>query len=53
MEAGKTDDGNALTEDDKKQLQGILAGTDAVAAEFKNFVPRLPTSHSSESLTSI
>ena len=42
MEAGKTDDGNALTEDDKKQLQGILARTDAVAAEFKNLVPRLP-----------
>src|SRR5580704_7164971 len=42
LEAGKTDDGTALTEDDKKQLQGILAGTDAVAAEFKGLVPRLP-----------
>jgi|SRR5580704_850365 cyclase len=40
--AGKTDDGNALTEDDTKQLQGILAGTDSVATEFKNLVPRLP-----------
>ncbi len=42
MEAGKTDDGTALTEDDKKQLHEILAGTEAVAAEFKNLVPRLP-----------
>jgi cyclase len=42
LETGKTDDGTALTEDDKKEVQGILAGTDAVAAEFKNLVPRLP-----------
>jgi len=42
LDAGKTDDGTALTEDDKKQLQGILAGTNAVAAEFKGLVPRLP-----------
>jgi cyclase len=42
LEAGKTDDGTVLGEDDKKQLKDILAGTDSVAAEFTGLVPRLP-----------
>jgi cyclase len=42
LDAGKTDDGTALTDGDKKQLRDILAGADAVAAEFTNLVPKLP-----------
>jgi glyoxylase-like metal-dependent hydrolase (beta-lactamase superfamily II) len=42
LEAGKTDDGTALGEDDKKQLKDTLAGADSVAAEFTGLVPRLP-----------
>jgi cyclase len=42
LEAGKTDDGTALGEDDKKQLKDILSGADSVAAEFTGLVPRLP-----------
>jgi len=42
LQNGKTDDGNQLTEDDIKQVKGILAGIDAVAAEFKDLIPLLP-----------
>jgi cyclase len=42
LETGKTDDGTALTEDDKKQVRDVLAGIDSVTAEFKGLVPRLP-----------
>jgi cyclase len=42
LEAGKTDDGTVLGEDDKKQLKDILAGADSVAAEFTGLAPRLP-----------
>jgi cyclase len=42
LETGKTDDGTALTEGDKKQVKELLAGIDSVVAEFTNLVPRLP-----------
>jgi glyoxylase-like metal-dependent hydrolase (beta-lactamase superfamily II) len=42
LEAGKTDDGTVLNEDDKKQLKDIVGGADAVPAEFTGLVPRLP-----------
>jgi cyclase len=42
LDAGKTDDGTPLGEDDKKVIQTVLAGADAVSAEFTNLVPVLP-----------
>jgi cyclase len=42
LETGKSDDGSALTEDDKKKVKEMMAGIDSVVAEFTNLVPRLP-----------
>lgn len=42
LETGKTDEGTPLGDDDKNQIQAILAGADSVAGEFTNLVPRLP-----------
>ena len=42
LETGKTDDGTALSGEDKKQVKDILAGIDSVTAEFKDLIPVLP-----------
>lgn len=42
LEVGKTDDGTALNEDDKKQLKEIVVRADSVATEFTGLVPVLP-----------
>jgi cyclase len=42
LDAGKTDDGTPLGENDKKAIQAVLAGANAVSAEFNDLVPVLP-----------
>jgi cyclase len=42
LKAGKNDDGIALSNEDKKELEAILVGADSVVAEFTGLVPRLP-----------
>ncbi len=42
LKAGKNDDGVALSNEDRKELEATLAGADSVVAEFTGLVPRLP-----------
>src|SRR5207253_5341503 len=42
LKAGKNDAGVALSNDDRKELEAILAGADSVVAEFTGLIPRLP-----------
>jgi cyclase len=42
LEAGKNDNGVALSKDDGKLLKAVLVGADSVASEFTGLVPRLP-----------
>jgi cyclase len=42
LDSGKNDDGVTLSTEDKKELEAVLVGTDAVVSEFRGLIPRLP-----------
>jgi cyclase len=42
LDTGKNDEGITLSKEDKKELEAIFVGTDAVVSEFTGLIPRLP-----------